>query len=332
MSEVEEKVDKDLAERVQRLLNSGHIRVRFENGDDDGRAEIKRLEAKLKDDFRSPWDERTLAATMTKLIESYWPTALVLAGTMLVIKVIQWFSMFWNFGGDEIAMSWWIILPLGIGYLVHATWLHDHTENRFRRRVEQHKQLASLRSSQLGNQACDIREYHEQWLAARIVEREAEQRCIADLKWSIAAALQSPEGTVAFRPIDQGLALQAVNALLAGEVFPEVIATVSRAEYEEYRHWYRDINREVVRQMEKDLKWYQENHPKVGELLRALVQKLWESRTEPNPLAAEVRQRLVRTLFDFWGKRSYPFNFVRDLGAAHELVKELGLDKEGDKK
>jgi len=129
------------------------------------------------------------------------------------------------------------------------------------------------------------------------------------------------------------MALQAVHALLVDEQFPAAVETVSKAEFDSYEHWRKTLRREEVESKYADLAWFHKNWPVIGELLRVLVQKLWDSRNDDrNPLAAEIRQRLVRVLYTHWGKDSYPFNFVRDLGAAYELVKELNLDKEGDKK
>lgn len=247
----------------------------------------------------SSWDQPTLEGKIAKLLQCYVPSLVMLVITLLGLYFVQW--MEWT-------PSWWLVLPVGIIFLVHADWMHRHTEQRAKRMLSLHRTLLYRQAKEARYLYNAVTEHLLKKTKEMALKRETEERRFADLKRAVQSAMGSPANQV--------LAIQAVNALLNDEPFPAAVATLSKAEADQY---YAD-RREIDITEHYRLRGIAERWMPVSDVLREVVQQLWESRREGNHLpSANARRTLVRLLHDHWGRQSYAYKFLKDLGATQDV-------------
>jgi hypothetical protein len=278
--------------------------------------QIAQAESKRLDPFAyGKWD-KTWAGTFAKLTEFYWPMIVTMVGTALMILVVQGMSWFLLLGQGALALGWWCVLPVGLGVMIAASWQHSHMRDQYSNYIEAEKQLTDLRERQLRQYLSAIVGYHNDRGAAL-------DRRVHDLREALRKAVERPDGVPVLRPADQAAALDAVWAVIKNEPLPDVVATVSRAEYGQFYMERQEMDPRKYQAMVRDLDWYTKNWPLLGEQLRQTIQRLWESRREgSDPPSAKARRELVMLVRDFWGKDSYPWRFLRDLGATDGVPNE----------
>lgn len=250
-----------------------------------------------------------------QFVRFYWGAVLTTLIGTLGIMVVAWFASLF-----ELGVGWWLLLPVGIISLISAQSGRRTWGEVYYKHYDLRVQLERLRWQDRDSKLVEVRNY----IAQLEADTEAVNRCFHDVREAVRTALQSPEGTTPLRPNDMSIALAAVRALLDETDLPDVVQTITVDEHRAYLAQRREIDPSEYTRLQNANRWYDENWPKLAEVLRGLVQRVWQAKSETSsPLAAEVRKELVRAIHKFFGERSYQWNFVKDLGAAHELVSEL---------
>lgn len=273
--------------------------------------EIAAAERTAEDPFKYEWDN-TIAGWTAKVIEFYWPVIATMIVSVLLILFVQFLSYFVSFHNEAIALGWWCVLPTFICMLVAAYAQHWNVRTRYFEYTQAQRQVNELRHRQSKQLAHQMARYLES-------ELETMDRRHNDLKSGVEAAVHTQEGTIPLRPADQLAALRAVCAFLKDEEFPAAVATITRAEYNQFYADRQVINPTEYARCVKNDAYYQKHWPQVAEALRVIAQKLWDARREgSDPPSAEARREIVRIVKSHWGEESYAWCFLRDLGATKD--------------